>query len=26
LRDDFNLYLSELGPEKLKAIINRWTQ
>ncbi|QWE26700.1 transporter substrate-binding domain-containing protein [Polynucleobacter sp. AP-Ainpum-60-G11] len=26
LRDDFNLYLSELGPENLKAIINRWTQ
>lgn len=26
LRDDFNLYLSELGPEKLKGIINRWTQ
>ncbi|MES2586254.1 MAG: transporter substrate-binding domain-containing protein [Pseudomonadota bacterium] len=26
LREDFNLYLSELGPEKLKAIINRWTQ
>jgi polar amino acid transport system substrate-binding protein len=26
LRDDFNLYLSELGPEKLKAIIERWTQ
>jgi polar amino acid transport system substrate-binding protein len=26
LRDDFNLYLSELGPEKLKAIINQWTK
>lgn len=26
LRDDFNLYLNELGPEKLKAIIDRWTQ
>lgn len=26
LRDDFNLYLAELGPEKLKAIIDRWTQ
>jgi len=26
LRDDFNLYLSELGPEKLKAIIKQWTQ
>jgi polar amino acid transport system substrate-binding protein len=26
LRDDFNLYLTELGPEKLKEIINRWTQ
>jgi len=26
LRDDFNLYLSELGPEKLKMIINRWAQ
>ncbi len=26
LRDDFNLYLSELGPEKLKAIIAKWTQ
>lgn len=26
LRDDFNLYLTELGPEKLKIIIDRWTQ
>lgn len=26
LRDDFNLYLAELGPEKLKAIIDRWLQ
>lgn len=26
LRDDFNLYLTELGPEKLNAIINRWAQ
>jgi polar amino acid transport system substrate-binding protein len=26
LRDDFDLYLTELGPEKLKEIINRWTQ
>jgi polar amino acid transport system substrate-binding protein len=26
LRDDFNLYLTELGPEKLKVIINRWAQ
>ena len=26
LRDDFNLYLAELGPEKLKEIINRWMQ
>lgn len=26
LRDDFNQYLNELGPEKLKAIIDRWTQ
>ncbi|QWE00406.1 transporter substrate-binding domain-containing protein [Polynucleobacter sp. JS-Mosq-20-D10] len=26
LRDDFNLYLAELGPEKIKAIIDRWTQ
>jgi polar amino acid transport system substrate-binding protein len=26
LRDDFNLYLTELGPEKLKEIINRWIQ
>lgn len=26
LRDDFNLYLNELGPEKLKAIIDRWTE
>ena len=26
LRDDFNLYLAELGPEKLKEIIDRWTQ
>jgi polar amino acid transport system substrate-binding protein len=24
LRDDFNLYLMELGPEKLKAIYSRW--
>lgn len=26
LRDDFNLYLTELGPEKLNTIINRWAQ
>ena len=26
LRDDFNLYLMELGPEKLKEIISRWTK
>jgi polar amino acid transport system substrate-binding protein len=26
LRDDFNLYLTELGPEKLNVIINRWAQ
>ena len=26
LRDDFDLYLADLGPEKLKEIINRWTQ
>ncbi|QWE24653.1 transporter substrate-binding domain-containing protein [Polynucleobacter sp. AP-Elch-400A-B2] len=26
LRDDFNLYLAELGPKKIKAIIDRWTQ
>ncbi|MEY4524452.1 MAG: hypothetical protein RIR27_1528 [Pseudomonadota bacterium] len=26
LRDDFNLYLAELGPEKLKAIIDSWLQ
>lgn len=26
LRDDFNLYLDELGPEKLKTIINKWIQ
>jgi len=26
LRDDFNLYLTELGPEKLKEIMGRWTQ
>jgi polar amino acid transport system substrate-binding protein len=26
LKDDFNLYLSELGPKKLKAMIHRWTQ
>ncbi|CAM3698085.1 transporter substrate-binding domain-containing protein [Polynucleobacter brandtiae] len=26
LRDDFNLYLAELGPEKLKVIIERWTK
>lgn len=24
LRDDFDLYLTELGPEKLKAIIDKW--
>lgn len=26
LRDDFNLYLVELGPEKLKAILAKWAQ
>jgi len=26
LRDDFNLYLAELGPEKLKEMMGRWTQ
>ena len=26
LRDDFNLYLSELGPQKLNAMIERWIQ
>jgi polar amino acid transport system substrate-binding protein len=26
LRDDFNLYLTELGPEKLKEIMGRWIQ
>jgi polar amino acid transport system substrate-binding protein len=24
LRDDFNAYLTELGPDKLKAIVDRW--
>ena len=24
LRDDFDRYLNELGPEKLKAIIDKW--
>jgi polar amino acid transport system substrate-binding protein len=23
-RDDFNKYLKELGPEKIKAIIDKW--
>jgi polar amino acid transport system substrate-binding protein len=26
LRDDFNLYLSELGPEKLSTMMNRWAK
>lgn len=26
LRDDFNLYLDEIGPENLKKIINKWIQ
>mgnify|MGYP002628389227 CR=1 FL=1 len=26
LRDDFNLYLNEMGPEKLKIILNKWIQ
>jgi polar amino acid transport system substrate-binding protein len=26
LRDDFNLYLAELGPEQLKAMMGRWAQ
>jgi polar amino acid transport system substrate-binding protein len=26
LRNDFNLYLEELGPEKLKVMMNRWAQ
>jgi polar amino acid transport system substrate-binding protein len=26
LRDDFNLYLAELGPEKLKEMMSRWAQ
>ena len=26
LRDDFNLYLTELGPEKLSTIMNRWAK
>lgn len=26
LRDDFNLYLTELGPEKLNMMMSRWSQ
>jgi polar amino acid transport system substrate-binding protein len=26
LRDDFNLYLTELGPEKLREMMSRWAQ
>ena len=26
LRDDFNLYLTELGPEKLSTMMNRWAK
>jgi polar amino acid transport system substrate-binding protein len=24
LRDDFNVYLKELGPDKVKAILDKW--
>jgi polar amino acid transport system substrate-binding protein len=24
LRDDFDKYLNELGPEKIKAILDKW--
>lgn len=24
LRDDFNAYLKELGPDKVKAILDKW--
>jgi hypothetical protein len=24
MRDDFNQYLTELGPEKIKAILDSW--
>jgi polar amino acid transport system substrate-binding protein len=25
-RDDFDAYLKEMGPEKVKAILDRWTK